>query len=107
MPTAILFRAIDHPRAVAVLIGYNLPGLLWLVYAWFHPVTAPDGIFCPTVAVLGWCPGCGTTTALAAWLHSGVRLPWYPTLLVAGFLANGVWSLVRAWRIIREEHRVP
>ena len=96
MPTAISSKGIDRHRAWAVLVGYNLPAVLWLGYAFLRPWLAPTGLWCPMHSLLGWCPGCGTTTALSAWIHDGALPAWPTLLLVAGFGLNALWSLYRA-----------
>lgn len=87
-------------RPLAILLGWNLPALLWLGYALAKPLlfgSAPGGgLWCPTCALLGWCPACGTTGTLGRWLFDGAAPDLFTGLLMLGFAINAGWSLVRA-----------
>ncbi|MEX0702952.1 MAG: hypothetical protein WD069_12730 [Planctomycetales bacterium] len=91
----------DGPRRpVAILLGYNLPWLLWTLAA--LAIAAGSGGVpgpCLTARWLGWCPGCGLTREYAQFLR-GEGLPgaWAGAIL-AGFVLNAAVSLWKAHRV--------
>src|SRR5688572_11603019 len=86
-------------RALAILVGHNLPLALWLAYAGYR-LLVPDGPrwTCPLGAWLGFCPGCGMTSALRGVLQGRLADGWWILVLLALFLATAVASLRKARR---------
>jgi hypothetical protein len=89
-------------RRAALLLGYNLPFMCWTAYAAWRAWGGPGLGFCPTHALLGWCPSCGATTAYAAWLRGAGRPEPFFFLLIVGFVALAIWSVVRCQRLTRD-----
>lgn len=87
--------------AIAVLVGYNLPFLLWTIAA---VVAAEAGetpwLPCMIRSALGWCPSCGLTRQYAHLLRAGDCPSCWLGILLAGFVANGLWSAVKARRLL-------
>ena len=87
-------------RALAILIGWNLPWILFTAYAlvvlaW----SGPAGWSCPIDHVLGMCPGCGSTRAYADLLGGRAPGTWWIVPVLNGFAINAVWSVVKAARV--------
>jgi hypothetical protein len=101
MPTATSSTAPEQPprRRAAVLIGYNLPFLLWSGYAAWRVHAPGDSLSCPVHALLGWCPSCGLTGDYAAILSGARPGHWLIWVVLAGFIANAVASLRKAHRL--------
>ena len=82
-----------------ILLGYNLPFLLWslsaLQQAW---TTVRLELPCPAHSLLGWCPACGLTRDYAALLRSEAPQPGMLYVVLAAFVLNSCWSLVKARR---------
>ena len=93
----------NNRQTVSILIGYNLPWAVWTLFAVFQAVSGGVHVLrCPIHALLGWCPGCGMTTAYVALLREGrITSPW-SALILTGFLANFLWSL----HLIRNKYHV-
>ncbi len=82
-------------RQLAVMAGYNLPFICWLGYALVRPWVAATGLWCPTQAVLGWCPSCGLTSDFSAFLYAGRWPNPLTAAALVGFAAVAAWSLRR------------
>ena len=102
-------RKADHSsvtdrRALRILIGYNLPWLLWTVWALFAFCFESSVWRCQVKALLGWCPGCGLTRSYAQ-LIAG-RVPDHPLLpiVLLGFVFNFAYSVYKA-RSLSEQDR--
>lgn len=99
MPTATTSPAEAGRPVWPVLLGYNAPFALWTAYALAKPLLAGvGGAWCPTHALLGWCPTCGMTARYAELLYTG-RLPdAWTCCILAVFLTTAGWSLLRVSR---------
>ena len=90
-------------QVLRVLIGHNLPVVLWTAYAILQATTGGFGMGgCPVHSVLGWCPGCGLTRAYSVFLETGSCSPWLGFILMA-FLLNAAWSVYIAVRVYAKE----
>jgi hypothetical protein len=89
-------------RALAILVGHNLPWALFTGWALIRVIAPGSALACPIDSVLGWCPSCGLTGAYAA-LLSG-QAPHHPLLwpVLALFAASALWSLHRARAVLRQ-----
>ncbi len=99
MPTASRWKATDPAgrRRLDIIVGHNLPFLLWTALAGARNVWEGDMWACPTKAVVGWCPACGLTAAYSRLLAGGgVDSPMLVVVL-AGFVANLAWSVRKAF----------
>ncbi len=102
MPTEIRSPAdaqVGRPGRWQIVIGHNAPFAFWTAYALARPFTTGDrGLWCPTHAVLGWCPTCGMTGEYTGLLYTG-RMPSLWTILVlTAFVAIFGASIYRALR---------
>jgi len=88
-------------RQVAMLLGYNLPVICWLGYALLRPWVAAGGLWCPTHALLGWCPSCGLTTEFSAFLYAGRWPSPLAAAVLLGFAGLAGWSLHRCQQVGR------
>lgn len=95
-------------RALAIIVGHNLPWALFTGWALIR-VVMPGGegapslaLSCPVDWVMGCCPGCGLTGAYAT-LLSG-HAPHHPLLwpVLALFAFSALWSLYRARAVLQE-----
>ena len=102
MPTATRSSTSGAARAAAVLAGYNFPFIAWTGAAIVQALDLGGLPWrCPVEALLGWCPACGLTHSYAALLRGeGLQNLWLGAVL-AGFVVNLAWSLVKAGRILR------
>jgi len=86
-------------RRWAILVGYNLPFFLWTCFALFRSLIQVEFWACPLRTVAGWCPGCGLTRTYAKFLeHQGLGSHWLGVIL-ACFVANGIWSIIKTNRL--------
>jgi hypothetical protein len=88
-------------RRWRLLVGYNLPLALWTVFAIVGPQLGGRVRWpCPLDTAVGWCPGCGLTSTYGQFLR-GQGLPngWLGIVL-AGFAANAIWSVVKAQHLL-------
>jgi hypothetical protein len=77
-------------------LGHHIPFALWTAYALVRPFTAGNGgLWCPTHALLGWCPTCGMTSEYTDLLYHG-RIPgWWTITILGAFIAIAGTSLCR------------
>ena len=82
-------------RGIRILLGYNLPFLLWTMGAVLLAVTGSAPHFpCPLQSLLHFCPACGLTREYAAFMKGSTASPYF--LVVFGlFILNTAWSLVK------------
>ena len=93
-------------KAFQVVVGYNLPLALWTCWALFcawlgSPVSWP----CIVKSSLGWCPGCGLTREYGRLLSGNGTDSYWLVAILAGFVFNGAWSVLKARRMLLSEHR--
>jgi hypothetical protein len=106
MPTVSLWRNDSFRRAARVVAGYNLPFVIWTAGALVLAARSHVGVVsCPVRSVLGWCPSCGLTRSYAAFLSGDGITGWWFGLILAGFVANLLWSLWKARRVWRDRLR--
>ena len=88
-------------RRRRILLGYNLPWILWTVYALVQPELGALGRWpCPIRTAIGWCFGCGLTSAYGRFLR-GEGLPdWRLGIVLAAFAVNAIWSVARAQSLL-------
>ena len=100
MPRGTRWNDRLRARRRSILIGYNLPWLLWTGFALLRPELGMLARWeCPVRALIGWCPGCGLTRGYAEFLRGeGLSSPWLAVVL-AGFVANAIWSIALAWNL--------
>ncbi|MFP4163078.1 MAG: DUF2752 domain-containing protein [Chitinispirillaceae bacterium] len=80
-----------------LLSGYNLPFLLWTVYAVQKAFWGGLAFWqCPVHKVFGWCPGCGLTTAYVQFLETGTVQNVFFVIVFAVFVLNLLFSLRKA-----------
>lgn len=81
-------------RALSILLGYNLPLILWTAATVYQAWTGrglPGA--CPVRALLHWCPSCGLTSAYALLFSEG-RIADVKFLVIwAAMLFNLLWSI--------------
>ena len=99
MPTEIHSLAdapVRRPGRWQMVIGSNAPFALWTAYAVARPfTTGASGLWCPTHAILGWCPTCGMTGEYSDLLYNG-RVPgWWTIIIIAAFIAVAGASMYR------------
>jgi len=77
-----------------MLLGYNLPLVLWTLSALYTAWTGHGLLgICPVRAILHWCPGCGLTRNYVVLLTEG-RIADVKFLIVWGaLLFNALWSI--------------
>ncbi|MGA2033616.1 MAG: hypothetical protein ABSG68_15285 [Thermoguttaceae bacterium] len=81
-----------------ILVGYNLPLLLWTAAALAGPNLGAAAWRCPVQALLGWCPACGLTGAYGRFLRGQSADSFWLLFILAGFAVNTIISIVRAVR---------
>lgn len=90
----------DRRRAAGVLLGSNLPLMLWTAYAaWIAVAGAGSGVGCLIHPALGWCPGCGLTGDYARILTLNQPEGWYIWVILSAFSFNALWSIQKAKRV--------
>ena len=90
---------LKNNRALSLILGYNLPLLLWTLSA-LYQAWMGHGLFgvCPIRWLLHWCPGCGLTRDYVVLLTEG-RIASIKFLVIWGaLLLNGLWSVRRLRR---------
>jgi len=103
MPTGTNWSVSRKHRAWQVVIGYNLPFVLWTLFALLQTAAPVGGWPCPVQAVLHVCPSCGLTGAYTQFLRGGGMVDWRLGVVLMGFAANGAWSIAKAANVLRAE----
>jgi hypothetical protein len=111
------------PTTLSVLLGHNLPFLLWTGWAGFLALTGLHPSWtCPIRGLLHFCPGCGLTgsyvellsgsvlqgagpsgvalsgAALSGVAPSGAAPPAFLFVVLGLFVLNSAWSVFIAFR---------
>ena len=104
MPTATNSKSRARSRALAILVGYNLPFALWSAAALLRVWRGGRSLWpCPIKSIVTWCPACGLTRAYAALLRGeGLQSAWLGIILLI-FIANMAHSLLKARRVSMQE----
>jgi hypothetical protein len=90
-------------RRCQILLGYNLPFLLWTLYAATGAVISGVSLWlCPIHPIAGWCPGCGLTRQYIQLLRGDSLPTLWGGLVLATFVLNVGCSIVRASRVLPE-----
>ena len=91
-------------RAWHVVVGYNLPFVLWTIFAILRPAMPVRVWSCPVQGVLQFCPNCGLTGAYTQLLRgNGIHDFWLGIVLL-GFAANGIWSVIKSAKLMNNAH---
>jgi len=97
MRTAISLPANAPGRRWRILVGYNLPLALWTALALGGAALESVARWrCPVHAVVGWCPGCGLTSAYHRFLRGEALPDVWLGIVLAGFAANAIRSILKA-----------
>ncbi len=86
-------------RAWRIVIGYNLPFVLWTMYAGLRALVPLAGWSCPVQATFHACPGCGLTRAYTDLLTGGGLSNLWLACILAGFAGNAVASICKVSRV--------
>ena len=93
-------------KAFWVLVGYNFPLVLWTFWALFCVWVGDPGAWpCIVKFSLGWCPGCGLTREYSRLLSGNGTGSYWLAAVLAGFVANGAWSFLKARQILFPKFR--
>ena len=85
-------------KTIPVLLGYNLPFILWTCWAAFLALTGLHPAWpCPVRALFHFCPACGLTGQYADLLR-GHRPSDFLLVILFLFLLNSGWSFYKAFR---------
>lgn len=89
-------------QALAIIVGHNLPWVLFTGWALIRVVVPGSALSCPIDSLIGCCPGCGLTGAYADLLtgHAPHHVLLWPVLALFAFSA--LWSLYRARAVLRQ-----
>ena len=89
-------------RALAIIVGHNLPWALFTGWALIRVVMPGSAMSCPIDWAIGCCPSCGLTGAYAELLSGHV--PHHALLwpVLALFVGSALWSLYRARAVLRQ-----
>ena len=91
------WKAINRKKA-SVLLGYNLPFVLWTGWAGLIAVTGYSPAWhCPIKAIFHFCPSCGLTRQYAG-LLTGHPPSVYLLVILALFILNSTWSVCSVLR---------
>ena len=101
MPTATNSSDSLRARCIEILVGYNLPFVLWTGLAVLVSAIDVSGFWrCPAAVLLGWCPGCGLTWEYMQLLTGQGSGNLWVTIVLAAFLANAAVSVAKVGRTV-------
>jgi hypothetical protein len=84
-------------RQFYILLGYNLPLVLWILFAVSNVFFGFQTLWkCPVDSCFGWCPACGLTRALGLFLTGQDFSNLWLNIILVGFLLNFLWSIRKA-----------
>ena len=91
-------------RVWRVVVGYNLPFVLWTIFAILRPAIPVRVWSCPVQGVLHFCPSCGLTRAYTQLLQGNGIHNCCLAIVLVGFGANGIWSIIKAAKLTTNAH---
>ncbi|MFW5784961.1 MAG: hypothetical protein ACOCW1_02140 [Chitinispirillaceae bacterium] len=89
-------------KLLNVVVGYNLPFLLWTAYAAQRAFGNGSALWqCPVQKILGWCPGCGLTASYVHFIRTGFFQNAFFILIFSALLLNALFSFRKALLILK------